>query len=467
MIIDPNIERQEAIISLPEDKILRNFRGEVLVDCSTPEKEYENGLFPVDQIFGYFNWMNKYSQLWKFDSNKIELFQKFTQEIIQPFEQYLVPVILLRKETPREAVCQVFEKVNTGGVSLTVFELLTATFATDEFRLREDWTKRQKELKAIGVLDNIQNTDFLQAVTLVATREHESGTISCTRKDILNLKLEEYNKWADRVMEGFKKAAKLLHTQKILSAKDLPYQPQLTALAAIFAVLGDRSETDPVRAKLVRWYWCGVFGELYSSAIESRIAKDLSQVLKWIEFGDSEPDTITDANFVPNRLVRLYTRRSAAYKGLSALLLRDGGCDFLTGFAIDTLKHFDEAVDIHHIFPRHWCEKHGIKPELYDSVINKTPLSAKTNKIIGGNAPSVYLSNIQKKGDITEERMDEILRSHVIDPVALRSDNFEFFFQARQKNLLERIEKAMGKSLLLDAELISESEYTEPIEYDE
>ncbi len=96
--------------------------------------------------------------------------------------------------------------MNTGGVSLTVFELLTATFAADEFRLREDWTKREKELKAIAVLDNIQNTDFLQTVTLVATREHESGTINCTRKDILNLKLEEYKNWADRVTEGFKKS---------------------------------------------------------------------------------------------------------------------------------------------------------------------------------------------------------------------------------------------------------------------
>ncbi len=82
--------------------------------------------------------------------------------------------------------------------------------------------------------------------------------------------------------------------------------------------------------------------------LKAILLKDLSQVLKWIEFGDSEPDTITDANFVPNRLVRLYTRRSAAYKGLSALLLRYGGCYFLTGFEIDTLKHFEEPVDIHH-----------------------------------------------------------------------------------------------------------------------
>ena len=36
-------------------------------------------------------------------------------------------------------MCQVFENVNTGGVTLTVFELLTATFASDNFSLRDDW----------------------------------------------------------------------------------------------------------------------------------------------------------------------------------------------------------------------------------------------------------------------------------------------------------------------------------------
>jgi hypothetical protein len=84
------------------------------------------------------------------------------QEIIQPFQQYQVPLILLRKETPKEAVCQVFEKVNTGGVALTVFELLTATFAADNFKLRKDWADREKVLKQYRAIGSLENTDFLQ-----------------------------------------------------------------------------------------------------------------------------------------------------------------------------------------------------------------------------------------------------------------------------------------------------------------
>ena len=97
--------------------------------------------------------------------------------------------------------------------------------------------------------------------------------------------------------------------------------------------------------------------------------------------------------------------------------------------------HHSEPIDIHHIFPRSWCEKNGIKREEYDSVVNKTPISSKTNKIIGGYAPSVYLSSLQKKASITEEQMDKLLRSHVIDPDALRADDFEKFFPNSTQNV--------------------------------
>jgi hypothetical protein len=388
--------------------------------------------------------------------------------VIHPYQQYQLPIILLSKETPREAVCQVFEKVNTGGVFLTVFELLTATYAADDFNLREDWVKREKKLKKQEVLGNVQNTDFLQAVTLVATRarQNQAHAISCTRKDILKLTLDEYKAWVEPVTKGFEKAAKLLHTQKIFTARDLPYQPQLTALAAIFAVLGAEGDNAGSSEKLAHWYWCGVFGEIYSSAIETRLAKDLLEVLAWLN-GGSEPDTITSANFPPGRLVNLRNRNSAAYKGLSALLMRDGALDFRTGVAIQTEMYFDEKIDIHHIFPQHWCKAQGYNPKLWDSILNKTPLSAKTNRMIGGEAPSIYLPKIQKKAKISETKLDEILQSHLIPPDCLRGDDFYNFLDARQKSILDRIEKAMGKSSVPETNPSAESEDTEPVEYDE
>ena len=63
-------------------------------------------------------------------------------------------------------------------------------------------------------------------------------------------------------------AAKFLHMLHIYRIFDLPYQSQIVALAAILADIGDAWEHEANRAKLVRWYWNGVFGELYGSAVE-------------------------------------------------------------------------------------------------------------------------------------------------------------------------------------------------------
>ena len=79
---------------------------------------------------------------------------------------------------------------------------------------------------------------------------------------------------------------------------------------------------------------------------------------------------------------------------------------------------------------------------LYDSIINKTPIDALTNKIIGGKAPSKYLP-ILKKGN---HRMTEILKTHWLDLELLESDQFARCFVERGESMLELIGKAMGKA---------------------
>jgi len=472
--LDPVLDREEAIISLPEDKITRNFRGEAEKDYSTPEKEYEAELLPLPLIFephALMQWQMRYIQSDPAKSTeRMERWTNLLEKVLQAFQYYHVPTIVLKKNTPKEAVCKVFEKVNTGGVSLTVFELLTATYAIDEFNLRDDWREREKRLKGPAnnkVLAKLQNTDFLQAVSLLATLDKRNKAIgagkapenapavSCKRKDILKLTLEEYKHWADAATVGYEKAARFLFTQKIFDARDLPYQTQIVPLACILTLLGNEVEKESIKNKVIQWYWCGVMGELYGSAIETRFAKDLVEVLEWAK-GGAEPTTFIDASVVPARLHSLRTRNSAAYKGLYALLMLDGVLDFRSGEEIDVDRYFENKIDIHHIFPQKWCTDQGVEPKVFNSVINKTPLSARTNRIIGGRAPSAYLSRVQNSAGIDEARMDDILSTHYITPSLLRADDFHAFFEARQESLLQRIESAMGKPIARDSVLPAE-----------
>jgi hypothetical protein len=252
-----------------------------------------------------------------------------------------------------------------------------------------------------------------------------------------------------RGKRGFVQAAKFLYMLHIYRIFDLPYQSQIVPLAAILADIGDAWEHEANRAKLVRWYWNGVFGELYGSAVETRVARDFMEVPVWLK-GGAEPSTVSETLFRPDRLKTMRMRLSAAYKGVNALLMKEGARDFRSGKQFDHTVFFGENVDIHHIFPQDWCKKHGLKPSVYDSIINKTPLSYRTNRIIGGVAPSGYLARLEK-GDATtpsidSKNLDGYLRSHLIDPALLRADQFDPFMEDRQKRLLALIEQATGKA---------------------
>jgi hypothetical protein len=359
--------------------------------------------------------------------------------------------------------------------ALDAFELVTAMYAASGHELRKDWygddgvkgrhRRLAETLRPSGseasIVASVSNTDFLQAISLFHTRDRrraaekagkegkELPAVTGNRQALLNLPLEEYKRYENQVEQGFVQAAKFLHMLHIYRIFDLPYQSQIVPLATILADIGDAWEHEAKRTMLVEWYWNGVFGELYGSAVETRIARDFTQVPVWLE-GGPKPSTVSETLFRADRLKTMRMRLSAAYKGINALLMKDGAQDFRSGQNFDHTVFFGENVDIHHIFPQDWCKRHDIKPNVFDSIINKTPLSYRTNRIIGGVAPSEYIAKLEK-GDHTtppihREKLDGFLRSHQIDPSLLRADDFQGFMVDRQKRLLALIEQATGKA---------------------
>ncbi len=460
---------EDALLALePDRKQKANFGRDVVRDLSTRALECQQLYFPCGEILNSDDWEES---LQEHAAEHFGLYMQFRKVVLNAFRNYQLPIIALKKETSKEAVCLVFEKVNTGGVALSVFELMTATYAADGYNLRDDWfgsslrhvESRQKRLAHEPLLNSVETTDFLQAVAMLHTLERRRADlaagkmgkqvtpVSAKRATILLLPLAAYQKWADPVEAGFLLVAKFLRKECLTHLRELPYRTQLAPLAAVLALLGERWLEPRIHDKLARWYWCGVLGELYGGAVETRIANDVEELLGWIEEDTEPPRTITDAAFQPDRLDRLTSRLSAAYKGLNVLVLRQGAKDFFWKANIRELDAEDVALDIHHIFPQDWCEKKGNIPrKLYNTVVNKTPLSYKANRMIGGSAPSQYLQKIQNHSQVLigDADMNAILDSHFIPADSLRTDDFAAFYQARKQNLLELIEKAMGKQAI-------------------
>ena len=317
MALEGDERLDEAVKAVDKNRQIRsNFGRDVELDLSTRELECQQLHFPCDKILDDSQWLQ---DLFQFNPEGMEQFLKFKQKIIGAFVAYQIPIIELKKETSKEAVCLVFEKVNTGGVQLSVFELMTATYAAEGYNLRDDWfgseirnvASRRERLAKHELLKDVESTDFLQAITLLHTRERKYQDIaggkqgkqvrpvSAKRASVLELPLTAYQAWTDKVEAGFVEASKFLAGECFFSRRELPYGTQLVPLAATMTLLKERWREPKVHQKLARWFWSGVLGELYGGAVETRVAVDLEELMNWFENDTAIPRTVTDASFDP------------------------------------------------------------------------------------------------------------------------------------------------------------------------
>lgn len=471
-------DQDEAVVSIPEDgKVKTNFDRDVVLDVSTVELQQEQGLLPFATLFTGkpTSWLLGYANAVPNEkAERLATFEEFQSRVVDTALSYEVPAIELDNSTSKEAVATVFEKVNTGGLPLDVFELLTATFAGDadyfektgtDFRLAEDWALTEQILNKHPVIGGLQRSDFLQAVTLLATNtRHEADlaagkkrptATSARREDILRLSLDEYLAWAPKVRNALQWVSGFYREQHIHTRAFLPYRTQTVALAVFRALLGEEIDSMLVAARIRQWYWCGVLGELYGGATETRFARDVEQVPAWAKAAITgaevdEPGTVAAGGFRESRLHSLHTRGSAAYKGIYALLMTKRVKDWQFDSQIDFATYSNLQVDIHHIFPTAYARKEGFAGGLQDSIVNKTPLAKKTNIFIGGQSPKDYLQRLESKTGLSSDALDAILTTHLIDPALLRVADFESFFRGRRAALVTLIEEATGKPVARD-----------------
>ncbi|WP_405004327.1 DUF262 domain-containing protein [Kitasatospora purpeofusca] len=465
------IDREEAVISLPENRVLRrDFGRQTELDLSTRQLECSEGMFPVNLAFDEtekFAWQMQYIQV--HGQEALTLWPQFAQRVLNHITGFDIPMIVLPSETPQDAVCSVFERVNTGGVPLDVFELLTATYAGDrsyreeygeDFHLGNVWTATKQELTTahpvLGTLEGrqdsgITSSDFLQAISLVRTyerkQEGKAAAVSCKRRDLLSLPLADFRRLAPAVLEGFDWVGRFLAKQFVFHHGDLPYRTQLVPLAAVHALLSRTGGLDErSEALITRWYWCGVMGEMYGSGTESRMPRDVEQLLAAIDDPDAqEPDTIVEANFQAARIDRLASRSSAAYKGVYALLGKRGVYDwYFTEAPMTGETMVSQYVDIRQIFPKGWFAKNGGNDIRSTSIVNKMLMSYRAGSSATG-APSGYLQVLAREAGLDEVWFDDRIVSHLIDPKLLRADDFDAFYEDRRTRLLGLIEDAMGK----------------------
>ena len=456
----------EAVISLPADGVVRTeLRQGHRARLSTPDKEREHGYFPLSLLFCATTCR------WLFDLDDTELAKDFHAQVIKPTTTYNIPAIELDKETSKSAVATVFEKVNTGGLALNVFELLTADVrrrqgrtTTSTARTSGSTTTGRRpsskfaDLPGAGGLSRTPTSSRPSRCSRPAsatspTRARRPPAISAKREDVLKLTLDDYLEWVDPLREAFIWASDFLADRHIFDAT-VPALPEAAGAAG-----GDQGR-DGARRRPARRRasgssaGSGAGSSASSTAARSRPASSATSSRSRRGRADASsavtPRTVQDASFVESRLHSLRTRNAAAYKGIYALLLANGARDWMEDKALDKVQYVNLAVDIHHIFPQKWCDENGIDDEHRESIVNKTAICARTNRTIGGVGTVVVPAAIEKKAQIPPASSTSCSRAHLVPAELLRADDFEPSSSRAASALCQLIEQAMGKAVQRD-----------------
>lgn len=358
---------------------------------------------------------------------------------IQGIDDYAFPVVTLSDATNADAVCTIFETLNRTGVKLSPFELLTARFWPQNIKLRELWDRAKTQNPIIEDFE-VDPYYMLQIIALAGR-----DTPSCKRSDVLDLTPQMIVDWWDKCADGLADGLRMLADDcGVIVPKWLPYNTIVIPLAAVIAsigsVAGPRSGEN--RQKLVRWFWCSVFGQTYESSPNSQAATDVAELRIWLA-GGSEPQSVSTFRFDPITLRDITARQRALYRGVITLILSLGPRDFHNDARLTGELIIEHNVDDHHLFPAAYLDRHNVPTRLRDCVLNRTLIDRKTNIRIRDRAPSIYWQEISVAR--TPERFDQLLNSHLLPSAhasPLMADDFEAFLTWRQERIWREIQRA-------------------------
>lgn len=449
------------------DRAKRELRG-----LDSPEVQYEQHVLPCTALMTqqrFYKWRDGFEDwVQEKDPNTFSQYRAEWRDgwtsAVTAFQTFEVPLIELPRVDDEDShsigrVCAIFEKLNSTGVDLSVYDLLTARLYRSKIKLHNlwndavkahpllrEWSKGKAETHKFGVL-------VLRTLALLRGLDPKP-------RILIDLSPTDFEKDWRRAAAAIERALELTTLVGedgfgVFAEKWLPGFGLIPILAALRAEIDERKLSDQERADLRRWYWCNVFLERYSSAVESKSRKDYAEMTQYWRGSGPEPDVFREAADIigaPGFRIRdSASYASARYSGVFCLLAIRGARDWRREEDI----RLQELQD-HHIFPKAFLKRHGIEKRVdVNTIANRTLISNETNGKIKDKAPADYVRSpeIFPSG----ARLD-LLEPHFIDDKVLSTmhvaredltaaevaELLSRFTQDRQAAMIDEIRRVCG-----------------------
>lgn len=430
------------------------------------EETFNRILFPLYELETYDSWVNGFEDFLlkqTSDSDKVRKIRRIIDKKLRHiWEGFEIPYVTLPESMELAQVTDIFEKINTKGKLLSVFDLLIARLYKSNIELRKIWDATVKDYPNISRYSKtISKTPIyiLQAISLLYEK-----TSSAKRADILDIYQKVYDSserdfeedWAD-IADYMNKAIEKLENMRdgfgVKDEKELPFAPMLPVITALLKVIENKDNKAECYKKLNKWYWSAVFTNAYSSAADSQMTQDFKELRTWFDKDSEIPKTIIQmTRELSNIDLRdIQAKSNAKYRGIMSLLALEGAKDFDTSQTLENARNNDKD----HLFPKSFKFGFGSN-KFINSILNMSWMSEDTNrKIKRFKKPSVYVKEFIKEKYQNEEEFKNILKTHLINEIGhdcLLSDDFEKFIVEREKSIKDKL-----KSILEINELESQN----------
>lgn len=429
-------------------------------------KEFEELIIPIKTVL-YQTAKDEWKQAYLDYKNR-----NLTQDVIEVHNlidilhnrlmRYQIPRVILDSETKFDQVCGIFENMNTNMIILSVFDLLTARYAKDKYKLHKEWksivkanrigssksdeededSQEEENDEADTQLDRMvsnfykphnkqeEKIDFARMTTLCYKEDKNEKPLK-KDKEMLKLPSADFDIWKGKIQLGIRRAYQFLLEEKIPGTTTK--RTQFMVLSAIFSYLieNEKENDEESEERIRKWFWRAALYSRYGDRALGHAGEDFRQVCDWILKGEGNPlgDWISDKGGLEN--IR-------PMKEILSLLPKNGGGMESYGKAFSQTKKAR-----HHIFPQKWCDTKGLPKEDWNSVVNLMEMPSKINSQDVKDKEPKYLALILER-EIGPEKAKEVFEKNEINPDYLANNDFYGFFEDRKERLTKLVEQATG-----------------------
>jgi len=378
-----------------------------------------------------------------FNENLLEIKERYSDEQFkkihqysQTFSTYDFSTIVLRKEDIDSAI-EVFTRINTGGQTLTLFEIMSAKTYDEEqnFDMEDRFQKLLKELEE-RKYETISSSVILNILSLILSKNKE-----CKRKIILQLDKQAIIDVWDDVISALKESIDYFRSvYRIPVSAILPYDSLLVPFAYFFYFQKEKPKGEQIKF-LEEFFWRMSLSFRYSSSTESKLAQDIKRIDKILKGNKPNYDDVKVYLNSPKDLIETSFSAGSSYcKAILCLLAYHEPKDFQDNGKVildNSWLKVANSKNYHHFFPKAYLRKNNIGNE--NSLVNITLVSADLNKRkIKAKAPSIYIKEFLDEND----DLPTSLKSHLIndlDDFGIMSDDYLVFLEKRANAIFNEL----------------------------